>query len=66
VTLIGVLVPPALLTLYAYCLADFTRTPESELLTFDRRTWILLLAFTNVLGGLIWLRFGRPNHPRPR
>lgn len=50
----------ALVAVYAYCLADFARTPEWEMRTFDRQTWILLLIFTNVVGGLMWLRLGRP------
>jgi hypothetical protein len=50
----------ALVAVYAYCLADFARTPEWEIRTFDRQTWILLLIFTNVVGGLMWLRLGRP------
>ncbi|HVN11305.1 MAG TPA: PLDc N-terminal domain-containing protein [Kineosporiaceae bacterium] len=65
-TLITALPPLALLAFYAYCLADFSRTPESEMRTFDRRTWILLLVFGNVFGGAMWLRLGRPNHPRDR
>jgi hypothetical protein len=34
--------------------------------TFDKRTWIGLLILTNVVGGLMWLRLGRPIRPRPR
>ncbi len=66
VTLTAALVPLALLAVYAYCLADFGRTPEWEIRTFDKRTWIVLLLFGNVVGGLLWLRAGRPNHPQAR
>ena len=62
-TPIAALAPLALLALYAYCLADFARTPESGMRTFDRQTWVLLLVFTNVVGSIMWLRLGRPNRP---
>jgi hypothetical protein len=65
-TMTAALVPLILLGLYAYCLADFSRTPEWQMRTFDRRTWILLLVFTNVAGGLMWLFAGRPNQPGRR
>ena len=61
-----VIAPLVLLVLYAYCLADFSRTPQWEMRTFDRRTWIGLLILTNVAGGLMWLRLGRPTRTRPR
>lgn len=63
---VAALVPLALLAVYAYCLADFARTPEWDMRTFDRQTWILLLIFTNVVGGLMWLRMGRPTRPSTR
>ena len=62
----ALLIPFTLLALYAYCLVDFSRTPEWEMRTFDRRVWIVLLVFTNVAGGLMWLCVGRPNPPRRR
>ena len=63
---IAALVPLVLVAVYAYCLADFARTPEWEMRTFDRQTWILLLVFTNIVGGLMWLRRGRPPRPSTR
>jgi hypothetical protein len=61
-----VIAPLALLAFYAYCLADFSRTPEWEMRTFDKRTWIGLLILTNVAGGVMWLGIGRPTRPHPR
>ena len=63
-TPLALLVPFALLVFYAYCLADFSRTPEREMRRFDRRGWVLILVFANVAGGLLWLCVGRPNPPR--
>lgn len=54
------LVPLLLLALYAYCLADFARTDPAQIRTFSRGVWILLLVFTNVVGGVLWLMSGRP------
>lgn len=60
-----VMAPLLLVAFYAYCLADFSRTPEWEMRTFDKRTWIGLLILGNVVGGLVWLRLGRPTRRRP-
>jgi hypothetical protein len=62
----ALLLPVALLAFYAYCLVDFTRTPEWQIRTFDKRVWVVLLVFTNVFGGVMWLCVGRPNAPRRR
>jgi hypothetical protein len=50
----------ALVILWAYCLRDFVRTPEAQMRTFPRSTWVLLLVFGNVFGGVMWLTMGRP------
>jgi len=50
----------AALAFWGYCLFDFTRTDESEMRTFVRPVWIMLLVFTNIFGGLMWLYYGRP------
>jgi hypothetical protein len=65
-TLVSILVPLALLGLRAYCAIDFARTAESEIRTFTRPVWVLLLVFANVFGGLLWLALGRPPRPSPR
>ncbi len=48
-----------LLGLYVYCLVDFSRTDESDIRTFDKTVWMLILIFTNIAGGLLWLYAGR-------
>ena len=60
-----VLWPPLLLgyaalILWGYCLFDFTRANDREIRTFTKPTWLVLLVFGNVLGGLMWIFLGRP------
>ena len=50
----------ALLGFWGYCLVDFVRTPEYQMRTYSRATWVLLLVFTSVFGGALWLMKGRP------
>lgn len=50
----------AALSLWGYCLVDFTRTDEYEMRTFSKPVWMMLLVFTNIFGGLMWLFYGRP------
>jgi hypothetical protein len=57
---IQLLVPGALLALWGLCLWDFARTPAQDLRGFDWQTWLLLLVFTGVVGGVLWLIQGRP------
>jgi hypothetical protein len=51
---------------WAYCLRDFARTDEREMRTFSRPVWLVLLVFGSVLGGMMWLRVGRPQVPTRR
>jgi len=55
-----------LIGIWVYALVDFSRTDERDLRTFDRRTWIVMLVLFNVIGGLMWLRLGRPGRTSPR
>ena len=48
------------------CLFDFTRTDESEMRTFSKPVWVTLLVFTNVVGAVLWLFYGRPQRPSRR
>ena len=34
--------------------------------TYTRQVWVLLLDFTNVFGGMLWIVAGHPEHPRRR
>lgn len=63
--LVAVLWAVVLVSVWAYCLADYARTPEAQMRTYDRRTWLFILVLLNVVGGLLWLALGRP-HPRSR
>jgi hypothetical protein len=54
----------AVLAFWGYCLLDFSRTDEREMRSFSRPTWLALLVFLNVFGGIMWLQLGRP--PRQR
>lgn len=56
----------AAIAFWAYCLYDFARTPEREVRTYPRQVWLVLLAFLNVFGGLMWLYLGRPQPPSRR
>jgi hypothetical protein len=60
---IPLLVVLPLLGFWAYCLYDFARTPAWRVRGFDRSVWILLLVFTGVFGGALWLVRGRPQGP---
>lgn len=61
-----VVVPLLLLAYWAYCLYDFSRTDEADMRTYSRGVWLLLLVFTNVVGGTLWLVYGRPPRPHNR
>lgn len=45
---------------YFWTLWDFSRTPESEMRTFPRQTWLVLLVFGSILGAAAWVTIGRP------
>lgn len=66
VGLVAVLWAVVLISIWAYCLADYARTPESQMRTYDRRTWLFILVVLNVVGGLLWLALGRPQRPSSR
>jgi hypothetical protein len=52
-----------LLVFYGYCLYDFAHMNESEMRTYDRQIWLLLLVFANVFGGRCgWSLAGRSTH----
>ena len=58
------LVPLVCFLFWVYCLVDFTRTPEIDMRTYSRGVWLLLIVFTGVVGGALWLVYGRPARPR--
>ena len=64
--LTGVVVILPLVALWAYCLVDFTRTPEQQMRTFTKPMWMVLLVLLDVFGGVMWLQLGRPQHPARR
>ena len=46
-----------------YCLFDLARPDEWEARTFSKPLYVVLLAFTNILGALMWFVAGRPRRP---
>lgn len=64
--LTAALVPLTLLGLWGYCLYDFAHTDEAEMRTYNKQVWVLLLVFTSIFGGMLWMVAGRPEHPPGR
>ena len=60
------LVPLMVLALWGYCLYDFAHTDEAKMRTYNKQVWVLLLVFTNIFGGMLWMIAGRPEHPQRR
>lgn len=50
-----------ILAFWAYLLIDFSRTPEREVRTFPRDTWLAIITFGSVLGCIAWWLVGRPD-----
>ena len=65
-TLTQALVPLIGLALWGYCLYDFAHTDEAQMRTYSKQVWVLLLVFTNIFGGMLWMVAGRPEHPQHR
>ena len=42
------------------CMLDVTTTPDSELTTFSKGTWLLIVGAFWVFGAVAWLAVGRP------
>jgi hypothetical protein len=53
-----------LLALWLWCLADVVQADERVVRGLSKQQWIFMVILTNVIGGLLWLAFGRPNGPR--
>ena len=49
--------------IWGYSLVDFSQTDERDIRTFSGDTWLLLLVFGSVAGGVAWLVAGRPRRP---
>ena len=54
------------LGLLVYCLIDVIQTPEIDMRNLNKFTWILLIIFIPVIGGIAWLVAGRPQQPKRR
>lgn len=50
----------AAVAFWAWCLVDFTRTPERDVRTFPRPVWMVLLVLGSVVGAVLWAAVGRP------
>lgn len=66
VTWLPLLVGYAALVFWGYCLFDFSRTGEAGIRTFTKPVWVVVLVLGSVVGGLLWLFLGRPQHPGSR
>jgi len=53
-----------LLVLWLWCLADVVQTDERLVRFFTKEQWIFMVLLTSVVGGLLWLIFGRPRQAR--
>jgi hypothetical protein len=51
------------LAFWAWCLWDFGRTSPSRMRTYTQSQWWVILVLGSVLGGLMWVRLGRPRTP---
>jgi hypothetical protein len=60
---VPVVVITAALAFWAWCLWDFQRTPPSQMRTYTESQWWVILVLGSVVGGLIWVRLGRPRTP---
>lgn len=52
------------LALYIWFLVDVIRTPGRLTRTLPKFVWLLIVILLPLLGGVIWLLFGRPRNPR--
>jgi len=53
------------LAFWGYCLVDFVQSDERLIRTFPKQVWLVLLVLGSVVGGVLWLIYGRPED-RPR
>ena len=45
---------------WGYCLFDFVQADERAVRTFSKQVWVILLVLGSVVGGVLWLIYGRP------
>jgi hypothetical protein len=55
----------ALIALWVYALVDVARTPERQVRLLPKWLWVLLVAFTWIIGATIWLLWGRTGLGQP-
>ena len=53
-----------LVLLWLWCLVDVVQTDERLVRFFTKEQWIFMVLLTSVVGGLLWLIFGRPRQAR--
>ncbi len=51
------------LCLVVYCVLNVITTPEYEVRNLPKLTWLLLVLFFPIVGGIAWLAAGRPEGP---
>ncbi|SRR5216683_181290 len=59
--LLGTLFALFAVGLWLYCLTDALLAPDAGFSSPAKKTWIVLIAFTFVLGAAAWLIAGRPS-----
>jgi hypothetical protein len=56
----GIVAMLILAGVWAYCLAEVLSTDEAQMRTYTKTQWILIVAFLNIFGAIMWLAAGRP------
>jgi hypothetical protein len=58
----GGIVGLAVLALWIYCLYNVVTTDESDCRNLSKLIWLLIVLFLPLIGSIIWLVAGRPQH----
>ena len=58
----GGIVGLAVLALWIYCLYNVVTTDESDCRNLSKLVWLLIVLFLPLIGSIIWLVAGRPQH----
>jgi uncharacterized membrane protein len=48
------------LVMSVYCVLDIIRTPDEQVRHLPKLAWIVLCLFFGLVGGIAWLKVGRP------
>jgi uncharacterized membrane protein len=56
----GALALVPVLALWLWCFVDVVQTDDRVVRGLSKQQWIFMVLLTNIVGGLLWLAFGRP------